>query len=52
VLLLEIGADQRAAVEGLARESGVWSEVRFRRDFAGHDRVARLALGAEGAKRA
>jgi release factor glutamine methyltransferase len=52
VLLLEIGADQRTDVERLAEESGAWSEVRFRRDFAGHDRIARLALGPKGAKRA
>lgn len=52
VLLLEIGADQRAAVVRLAEESGGWADVRFRRDFGGHDRIARLALGPAGAKKA
>lgn len=49
-LLMEIGHDQRAAVERLAEASGEWSDVRFRADFAGRDRVVRLA--AASAKRA
>ncbi|MFP4030514.1 MAG: peptide chain release factor N(5)-glutamine methyltransferase [Desulfococcaceae bacterium] len=52
VLLLEIGADQRDAVVRLAEESGGWGEVRFRRDFAGHDRIVRLAAASSAAKRA
>ena len=43
-LLLEIGHEQRAAVEALAEANGRWSDARFRSDYAGRDRVVRLEV--------
>ncbi|RJQ74621.1 MAG: peptide chain release factor N(5)-glutamine methyltransferase [Desulfobacteraceae bacterium] len=42
VLLLEIGFDQRAAVELLASASGAYEAPQFHKDFGGHDRVVGL----------
>ncbi|MFW6334250.1 MAG: N5-glutamine methyltransferase family protein, partial [Desulfosalsimonas sp.] len=41
-LLMEIGYDQKDAVEELCRESGAYREPEFVRDYGGHDRVAVL----------
>jgi release factor glutamine methyltransferase len=41
-LLIEIGFDQREAVESLALESGAYDAIDFRKDYSGHDRVARM----------
>lgn len=46
VLLLEIGHDQQAAVSRLAEAAGRWRRVRFRPDFAGHDRIVRLEMAS------
>ena len=39
ILMLEIGYDQRAAVEQMGIKSGHYSNVEFIQDYAGHDRV-------------
>jgi len=41
-LLMEIGWDQKEAVEKLAAETGVYEKAEFVRDYSGHDRVAIL----------
>jgi release factor glutamine methyltransferase len=41
-LILEIGYDQGAAVELLARQCGRYHKVEIRKDYSGHDRVALL----------
>ncbi|MFO7930879.1 MAG: peptide chain release factor N(5)-glutamine methyltransferase [Thermodesulfobacteriota bacterium] len=41
-LLMEIGYDQKEAVEELCRELGAYREPEFVRDYGGHDRVAVL----------
>lgn len=41
-LVLEIGSDQRAAVQRLAAASGGYSDFACRSDYAGHDRVVTL----------
>jgi release factor glutamine methyltransferase len=41
-LLLEIGFDQKAAVEGLAGRVGAYGPAEVRRDYGGYDRVACL----------
>ncbi len=38
-LMLEIGYDQREAIEGLLRSDGRYGRIRFIQDLAGHDRV-------------
>lgn len=38
-LMLEIGYDQRAAVEQMGMKSGHYSKIEFIQDYAGHDRV-------------
>ncbi len=40
LLLLEIGHDQKPAVEGMVQDHPDWVDLSFRRDYAGHDRVA------------
>jgi release factor glutamine methyltransferase len=42
VLLIEIGFDQREAVQALARKRDVYAPVVFHKDYGGHDRVAQL----------
>ncbi|MEW6334544.1 MAG: peptide chain release factor N(5)-glutamine methyltransferase [Thermodesulfobacteriota bacterium] len=39
-LFLEIGEGQRAAVDALYRECGLYDNIRFRKDYGGRDRVA------------
>ena len=41
-LLIEIGYDQKSAVESLAAESGAYSSIDYKKDYGGHDRVALL----------
>jgi len=41
-LLMEIGFDQRHAVEALARTCQAYADVQFFKDYSGHDRVVRL----------
>ncbi|MBS0014401.1 MAG: peptide chain release factor N(5)-glutamine methyltransferase [Desulfobacterales bacterium] len=41
-LLMEIGWDQKSAVEKLCLEAGAYEPARFVRDYGGHDRVAVL----------
>lgn len=41
-LLLEIGFDQRPAVEALAKKSGAYDRIDFHKDYAGHYRVAQM----------
>jgi release factor glutamine methyltransferase len=41
-LILEIGSDQRAAVQQLSEASGGYAGFACRRDYAGHDRVVTL----------
>lgn len=43
-VLLEIGHDQRAAVEAVGRRSGMYHSVDCKQDYGGHDRVMRLTL--------
>jgi release factor glutamine methyltransferase len=43
-LILEIGFDQKASVENIARDGGYYRSVSFKKDYAGHDRVAVLCL--------
>lgn len=40
VLLMEIGHDQKPAVEKMVRDHPDWVDLSFRQDYAGHDRVA------------
>jgi release factor glutamine methyltransferase len=40
--ILEMGYDQRAAVEGLATASGAYDQIVFGKDYSGHDRVVQL----------
>ena len=42
LLLIEIGFDQRDAVQSLARKWDVYEPVVFHKDYGGHDRVAQL----------
>lgn len=42
VLMMEIGHDQRAAVARMAESRSGWKDVVFRKDYAGHDRIALL----------
>lgn len=42
LLLLEIGHDQGAEVAALGRETGAYDHICVEKDFAGHDRIARL----------
>lgn len=44
-LLLEIGHDQKEAVEALASRDHAFRDVSFRKDYAGHHRVAVLKKG-------
>lgn len=39
-LMLEIGSGQKEKTEALFRQAGVFDEIRFRRDYAGWNRVA------------
>ncbi|MFH1038292.1 MAG: peptide chain release factor N(5)-glutamine methyltransferase, partial [PVC group bacterium] len=39
-IFLEIGEGQKGLVEALFREEGLYDSIRFRRDYAGTDRVA------------
>jgi release factor glutamine methyltransferase len=39
-IFLEIGEEQRGLVEALFRETGFYDTIRFRRDYAGIERVA------------
>jgi release factor glutamine methyltransferase len=41
-LILEIGYDQKAFVENIARDCGSFSSISFKKDYSGHDRVAVL----------
>lgn len=41
-LLMEIGHDQRAAVADIAAACGHYVDIDFDKDYAGHDRVARM----------
>ena len=41
-LLIEIGHDQNNAVQEIVTSAGAYAETRFRKDLAGHDRVAVL----------
>jgi release factor glutamine methyltransferase len=41
-LMLEIGWDQRPAVEALAETVAAYDRIGFRQDYGGHDRVAIL----------
>jgi release factor glutamine methyltransferase len=45
-LMLELGSDQRRAVEDLARRVPGYDQVGFRKDYAGRDRVVCLRRGA------
>jgi release factor glutamine methyltransferase len=40
-LLLEIGAGQKERIEGLFSQSGLYRQVTFRKDYAGHWRVVK-----------
>ena len=40
VVMLEIGYDQKAALQHLVRQLGNYSSIRFLKDYSGHDRVA------------
>ncbi|MFZ1986644.1 MAG: peptide chain release factor N(5)-glutamine methyltransferase [Desulfatitalea sp.] len=42
LLLLEIGFDQRDAVQALARQWDAYEPITFHKDYAGHARVAQL----------
>jgi len=42
LLLIEIGSDQREAVESLAMACGAYDAIDFCKDYSGHDRVARM----------
>jgi release factor glutamine methyltransferase len=42
LLLLEIGFDQRDAVQAIARQWDAYEPIIFHKDYAGHDRVAQL----------
>lgn len=42
LLLLEIGFDQRDAVEALAHQAGTYDRIDFHKDYTGHCRVVRL----------
>ncbi len=50
-LVLEMGADQRPAVEALISDSGAYDTVEFRRDYAGKERVACLRCGPTPAQK-
>jgi release factor glutamine methyltransferase len=41
-LLLEIGCDQKTALEGIVAEGGHYAGLRFFRDYGGNERVARM----------
>ena len=41
-LILEIGYDQKASVENIARDCGCFSSISFKKDYSGRDRVAVL----------
>lgn len=45
MLLLEIGHDQKEAVEALAARSQAFGDIFFRKDYGGHHRVAILKKG-------
>ena len=45
MLLLEVGHDQKAAVEALAIRAQAFGDVFFRKDYGGHHRVAILKKG-------
>jgi release factor glutamine methyltransferase len=47
VLLLEIGHDQKDAVQQMASRCGPYEESRFLRDYSGHDRVVELKIKAK-----
>ncbi len=40
VVMLEIGYDQKVAVQNHVRHLGIYSSIRFLKDYSGHDRVA------------
>ena len=42
IMILEIGHDQKPAVEKLAQSHPDWDDIAFRKDYAGHDRAAVL----------
>jgi release factor glutamine methyltransferase len=42
ILLLEIGHDQRKAVENIIESCDAYIEVVFEKDFSGHDRIVRM----------
>ncbi len=46
VLLMEIGWDQRKAVEDLALRSGQYEGIRFIKDYSGHDRILEMVKTA------
>ena len=46
VLLMEIGWNQRGAVEDLARQTGRYEGIRFIKDYGGHDRILEMVKTA------
>ncbi len=42
IMILEIGHDQKPAVEKLAKSQPNWADIAFRKDYAGHDRAVVL----------
>ncbi|MBC2714305.1 MAG: peptide chain release factor N(5)-glutamine methyltransferase [Desulfobacteraceae bacterium] len=40
ILMIEIGSDQKIRVEQIVTDDGRYSELKFIRDYSGHDRVA------------
>jgi release factor glutamine methyltransferase len=41
-LLLEIGYDQKKAVQGIIDDCGIYEKVSFTKDYGGHDRVVQM----------
>lgn len=46
-VLLEIGHDQKSAVQAVARETGDYEPAVFFKDYSGHDRVLQLRLASQ-----
>ncbi|OQY08437.1 MAG: protein-(glutamine-N5) methyltransferase, release factor-specific [Desulfobacteraceae bacterium 4572_123] len=42
ILLLEMGSDQRNAIDAAAGAAGCYDRVEFMKDYGGHDRIAKL----------
>lgn len=44
MLMMEIGFDQKARMEQIVADDGRYSDLKFIRDYSGHDRVAQMRL--------